>query len=46
MTRFRLALTALASAIALAACGDDNGDSTRLSLRLTDAPPNGQPSDS
>ncbi|HEX5632252.1 MAG TPA: DUF4382 domain-containing protein [Gemmatimonadales bacterium] len=39
MTRFRLALTALASAVALAACGDDNNsDSTRLSIRLTDAP--------
>jgi hypothetical protein len=38
MTRFRLALTALVSAVALAACSDDNGDTTRLSIRLTDAP--------
>ena len=37
--RTRLALAAL-SLVALAACGDDssNGDTTRLSIRLTDAP--------
>ena len=37
--RIRLALAAL-SLFALAACGDDNGggDTTRLSIRLTDAP--------
>jgi hypothetical protein len=36
--RLRVALTALTAALALAACGDDDGDSTRLSIRLTDAP--------
>ena len=38
--RFRLGLAAL-TALALVACGDDDnggGDSTRLSIRLTDAP--------
>ena len=35
--RFRAAMGALATALVLSACSDDGSDSTRLSIRLTDA---------